>query len=114
MQIGNAALDQEADNKGMVDYAWHHAVISDALYDDIQKNCNFSKEDPGSDCYIATDKYYEVYNIIDMYSLYTPTCTDANGKTNKHPFLRLKRFADSVSIRFTLNTTVFIHARILN
>ena len=28
MQIGNAALDDETDMNGMIDYAWHHALIS--------------------------------------------------------------------------------------
>ncbi|VAH59649.1 unnamed protein product [Triticum turgidum subsp. durum] len=38
--IGNAAIDEASDERGMVDYAWDHAVISDELYDAIKQNCN--------------------------------------------------------------------------
>ncbi|CAA6662708.1 unnamed protein product [Spirodela intermedia] len=36
-------LDDETDQKGLIDYAWDHAVISDELYHKIQKTCDFSK-----------------------------------------------------------------------
>ncbi|CAL9162589.1 unnamed protein product, partial [Musa hybrid cultivar] len=35
--IGNAAIDEEADSAGLVDYAWSHAVISDGLYHRIRR-----------------------------------------------------------------------------
>ncbi|VAI78597.1 unnamed protein product [Triticum turgidum subsp. durum] len=38
--IGNAAIDEASDDRGMLDYAWDHAVISDELYDDINKHCS--------------------------------------------------------------------------
>ena len=42
VQIGNALLDDETDQKGMIDYAWDHAVISDGVYNNITTICNFS------------------------------------------------------------------------
>ncbi|KAG0490201.1 hypothetical protein HPP92_007064 [Vanilla planifolia] len=72
--IGNAVMDDETDQKGMVTYAWDHAVISDQVYDDINNNCNFSLENTSKPCTVALQEYYKVYNIIDMYSLYTPSC----------------------------------------
>ncbi|CAK7322811.1 unnamed protein product [Dovyalis caffra] len=42
MRIGNALLDDETDQKGMIDYAWDHAVISDRLYHDIKHKCSFT------------------------------------------------------------------------
>ncbi|CAA0826991.1 Serine carboxypeptidase-like 34, partial [Striga hermonthica] len=74
--IGNAELDDETDRKGMIDYAWDHAVISDALYDKIKKECNFSSLILTKKCNDGMDKYYDVYDIIDMYSLYAPVCVD--------------------------------------
>ncbi|EXC33987.1 Serine carboxypeptidase-like 34 [Morus notabilis] len=72
--IGNALLDDETDQKGMIDYAWDHAVISDTLYEGIKSKCNFSDPNPPNDCDILMNQYFDVYKIIDMYSLYTPTC----------------------------------------
>ncbi|KAM1064749.1 hypothetical protein ACFX15_019836 [Malus domestica] len=71
--IGNAAIDDESDQKGLIDYAWDHAVISDRLYHDIQKECDFS-QNISEQCNTLLEEYYNVYNIIDMYSLYTPMC----------------------------------------
>lgn len=94
MQIGNALLDDETDQRGMIDYAWDHAVISDGLYFEIKRKCNFSVEhiaqisDPCGD---ALDRYFAVYKIIDMYSLYTPFCVNSNlttKTTRKLPIIR--------------------------
>ncbi|KAK1272985.1 Serine carboxypeptidase-like 34 [Acorus gramineus] len=83
--IGNALLDDDTDQTGMIDYAWDHAVISDGVLHNIKKNCNFSMEEQTLECSMAMTDYYDVYNIIDMYSLYTPTCVDqpANSTQQK-------------------------------
>lgn len=78
MQIGNALMDDETDQTGMIDYAWDHAVISDGLYHDIKATCNFSLPKPSNSCITFLDKYFDVYDIIDMYSLYTSTCPNTN------------------------------------
>ncbi|EYU39414.1 hypothetical protein ABFS82_12G056400 [Erythranthe guttata] len=91
IMIGNAVLDDETDQKGLIDYAWDHAVISDALYREIQKKCNFSIANLTTDCNAALDKYFDVYDIIDMYSLYAPTCIDTNSTTTARPFSRVPR-----------------------
>lgn len=80
-QIGNALLDDETDQKGMIDYAWDHAVISDRVYNDVKQKCNFSESHPSKDCKHALSKYFEVYKIIDMYSLYSPRCVNSNFST---------------------------------
>ncbi|XWS39587.1 hypothetical protein CRYUN_Cryun18bG0068100 [Craigia yunnanensis] len=80
--IGNALLDDETDQTGMVDYAWDHAVISDRVYDNIKIKCNFSQ--PTQDCNEALSEYFEVYSIIDMYSLYTPSCV-SNSSSSRQP-----------------------------
>ncbi|CAN6481712.1 unnamed protein product [Victoria cruziana] len=83
--IGNALLDDESDQNGMIDYAWDHAVISDTLYQSIKKNCNFSRENQTEECEAAITGYYTVYDIVDMYSLYTPTCTSGGGSRSRRP-----------------------------
>ncbi|GER55335.1 serine carboxypeptidase-like protein [Striga asiatica] len=85
--IGNAELDDETDQKGMIEYAWDHAVISDAVYDEIKKECDFSSLNLTKECNHGLDKYFDVYDIIDMYSLYAPVCVDDNiGTTISKPF----------------------------
>ncbi|GMH12498.1 hypothetical protein Nepgr_014339 [Nepenthes gracilis] len=83
--IGNALLDDDTDQVGMIRYAWDHAVISDELYDDIEKNCNFSLENVSDACNDGLSEYFAVYNIIDMYSLYTPTCVEGSNNTRQLP-----------------------------
>ncbi|KAK8993367.1 hypothetical protein V6N11_033468 [Hibiscus sabdariffa] len=82
VMIGNALMDDETDQRGMVDYAWDHAVISDRVYDNIKLECNFSRPKPSDNCNEALKAYFDVYNIIDMYSLNTPTCVSNSGKRN--------------------------------
>ncbi|KAF8697795.1 hypothetical protein HU200_035281 [Digitaria exilis] len=72
--IGNAYMDGDTDLLGIVDSAWHHAIISDNLYSDFQKNCNFSLVDLSPECSADIAQYTALYNIIDIYSLYTDRC----------------------------------------
>lgn len=82
--VGNALMDDETDQAGMIDYAWDHAVISDRVYRDVKARCNFSTENVTDACNAALDAYFAVYRLIDMYSLYTPVCTDAGYSAAGH------------------------------
>lgn len=87
--IGNALLDDETDQEGMIDYAWDHAVISNRVYDDVKIKCNFSSQNLTKDCNQALQKYFDVYKIIDMYSLYAPKCVNTTGNaTRQFPVIR--------------------------
>uniref|UniRef100_A0A7N0VKN4 Carboxypeptidase n=1 Tax=Kalanchoe fedtschenkoi TaxID=63787 RepID=A0A7N0VKN4_KALFE len=79
IMIGNALLDDETDQTGMVDYAWDHAVISDGLYHDLKTTCNFSLQHVSNECNHALERYFSVYGIIDMYSLYAPMCVSSDS-----------------------------------
>jgi serine carboxypeptidase-like clade 2 len=77
----------------MVDYAWDHAVISDELYAAITNSCRFdagSSSDFSSsaprplnpdtvNCDSAMSAFYDAFNHIDIYSLYTPYCTETSS-----------------------------------
>jgi serine carboxypeptidase-like clade II len=80
--IGNALMDDETDQTGMIEYAWDHAVISDRVYRDVKALCDFSMENVTDACNAALDEYFAVYHLIDMYSLYTPVCTDVSGSSS--------------------------------
>ncbi|KAH1141261.1 hypothetical protein GYH30_032494 [Glycine max] len=89
--IGNALLDDETDQKGMIDYAWDHAVISDGVYNNITTICNFSLPilNQTNECNVELNKYFAVYKIIDMYSLYTPRCfSNSNSSSNSKEALQ--------------------------
>lgn len=80
-------MDDDTDQNGMIDYAWDHAVISDRVYHDVKMNCNFSEVNVTNACNNALNEYFAVYNIIDMYSLYSPVCvenTSTASATNNH------------------------------
>lgn len=79
LMVGNALMDDETDQTGMIDYAWDHAVISDRVYADVKARCNFSMANVTDACNAALQEYFAVYRLIDMYSLYTPLCTDGSG-----------------------------------
>ncbi|CAJ2679661.1 unnamed protein product [Trifolium pratense] len=85
IMIGNALLDDETDQKGMIEYAWDHAVISDGLYHNITTICNFSHpiQNQTDECNTELNKYFDVYKIIDMYSLYTPMCFSNISNTRR-------------------------------
>ncbi|KAJ9553951.1 hypothetical protein OSB04_017996 [Centaurea solstitialis] len=85
--IGNALLDDETDQTGMVDYAWDHAVISDRVLADVRAKCNFSDAKPTNSCDTALNEYFQVYRLIDMYSLYTPSCVDTDSNSTQRPHM---------------------------
>lgn len=91
VQIGNALLDDETDQKGMIEYAWDHAVISDGLYHNITTICNFSHpiQNQTDECNTELNKYFDVYKIIDMYSLYAPMCFSNISNVRSHSFSKL-------------------------
>ena len=106
MQIGNALLDDETDQTGMVDYAWDHAVISDQVYNDIKIKCNFSTAQPSQDCNSALNAYFEVYKIIDMYSLYTPSCVSNSSNSRQRP--AIQGIAPQILSKFVSSSKVLV------
>ncbi|RWW17304.1 hypothetical protein BHE74_00013983 [Ensete ventricosum] len=97
-QIGNALMDDDTDQTGMIDYAWDHAVISDRVYHDIKSNCNFSIEPATDACNNALNEYFAVYRIIDMYSLYAPVCT---GITSTRKSFQIEGAAPKLFSRYS-------------
>jgi serine carboxypeptidase-like clade 2 len=82
-QIGNAVLNDETDQLGMVEYAWSHAIISDELHSAVTRECDSFKEEadggkPGRGCSPAVRAFMGAFDDIDMYSIYTPKCLTAS------------------------------------
>ncbi|XP_042486185.1 serine carboxypeptidase-like 31 isoform X2 [Macadamia integrifolia] len=82
--LGNPETSDADDWRGMVDYAWSHAVISDETHKIIKESCNFDKGDPWSNdsCSQAVDELLNQYKEIDIYSLYTSVCTNSTSSND--------------------------------
>lgn len=76
MQLGNPETSDAEDWKGLVDYAWSHAVVSDETHKTIRASCDFDSNDTwgNHDCTQAVDEVLRQYKEIDIYSLYTSVC----------------------------------------
>ncbi|KAG1338444.1 hypothetical protein COCNU_04G007500 [Cocos nucifera] len=44
--LGNPETSDSHDRQGLVDYAWSHAIVSDATHDIIKDNCRFDSHNP--------------------------------------------------------------------
>jgi serine carboxypeptidase-like clade II len=74
MKIGNAVINDGTDTKGMYDYLWTHALISDETADNINKHCNFPVDDSSDLCHNATSEADESLKGINIYNIYAPNC----------------------------------------
>ncbi|XVF27685.1 hypothetical protein REPUB_Repub14bG0130100 [Reevesia pubescens] len=84
--LGNPETNDAEDWRGMMDYAWSHAVVSDETHKIIRESCDFNSNDTWSneDCSQAVDEVLKQYKQIDIYSLYTPVCiADTAGSDDK-------------------------------
>jgi len=81
--VGNPYLDENRNIKGQLDYFWTHAVMSDEVYANVSKNCNFDRavETPSEEaaCSGALDGFQVGY--IDGYNIYAPVCLTASNGT---------------------------------
>ncbi|KFK39055.1 hypothetical protein AALP_AA3G195000 [Arabis alpina] len=72
--VGNPLTDDEYDNKGILEYAWSHAVISDNLYNTAKRNCDFNSSNWSEPCNVAMTTVFQKYKEIDIYNIYAPKC----------------------------------------
>ncbi|PAN17395.1 hypothetical protein PAHAL_3G128500 [Panicum hallii] len=72
--VGNPVTNDYYDSKGLAEYAWSHAVVSDEVYSRIKKYCDFKISNWSDDCNAAMNIVYGQYREIDMYNIYAPRC----------------------------------------
>lgn len=78
--IGNAVINDETDSRGIYDFFWTHALISDATVEAIHKYCNFSPnavKEP-QQCLDAAREADQVFEELDIYNIYAPLCFSSN------------------------------------
>ncbi|KAL9231252.1 hypothetical protein vseg_006503 [Gypsophila vaccaria] len=78
--IGNAVINDETDMKGMYEYFWTHALISDHLRNQIMRHCDFSPNaiTQTTPCNSATDDVELDIQFLDIYNIYAPICLSTN------------------------------------
>jgi serine carboxypeptidase-like clade 2 len=72
--VGNPETDDYYDSKGLLEYAWSHAVISDQLYEKAKKECDFEMFIWSNECTSAMNQVFGQYQEIDIYNIYAPKC----------------------------------------
>ncbi|KAL5700338.1 Serine carboxypeptidase-like 26 [Ranunculus cassubicifolius] len=80
--VGNPETEDYYDNKGILDYAWTHAVISDQVYEEANKKCNFKKYNWSDECIEVMNGVFNTYKEIDIYNIYAPTCLLSSGSSS--------------------------------
>ncbi|KAL5197694.1 hypothetical protein ABZP36_001206 [Zizania latifolia] len=77
IMIGNAVINDWTDTKGMYDFFWTHALISDEAAGAISRNCNFTADVENQLCDDAVTLADESLQDIDIYNIYAPNCQSA-------------------------------------
>ncbi|XP_008802653.3 serine carboxypeptidase II-3-like [Phoenix dactylifera] len=93
IMIGNGVINAETDSKGMFDYFWTHALISDETIDAIHKYCNFSPDavNQPKQCDQALEVTNNVFETLDIYNIYAPLCF-SSGVTPSPKRYSIKNF----------------------
>ncbi|XP_068667848.1 serine carboxypeptidase-like 31 [Aristolochia californica] len=89
--LGNPETSDAEDWRGLVDYAWSHAVVSDETHKLIRESCDFDSNDTWSndDCTKGVDEVLKQYDQIDIYSLYTSVCVSNSSAKSENNTLRV-------------------------
>ena len=100
--MGNPETSDPDDWRGLVDYAWSHAVVSDETHKIIKTTCDFDSNDTWSNpnCSQGVDEVLRQYKEIDIYSLYTSVCMP-NSTSNSSMEVMFK--ANSKMVRSLIN-----------
>ncbi|CAK8563836.1 unnamed protein product [Lathyrus sativus] len=72
--VGNPETENFYDSKGLLEFAWSHAVISDEHYEKAKQVCDFKQSQWSNECNQAINELYHYYSEIDIYNIYAPAC----------------------------------------
>ncbi|XP_028784511.1 serine carboxypeptidase-like 40 [Neltuma alba] len=87
IMIGNAAINDETDDKGMYDFLGSHAIMSDSTVSTIDKFCDFSAnaQNQPKQCNEALEEVDRDSYYIDIYNIYAPICNNPNLTATPNP-----------------------------
>ncbi|XP_016475411.2 LOW QUALITY PROTEIN: serine carboxypeptidase-like 40 [Nicotiana tabacum] len=115
--IGNAVINDETDTRGMYEYFASHALISDELEAQIQKQCKFTESSESDECKLARSKAEYNTDPIDIYNIYAPLCHNTNLTAKpKKPSLVIDPCSDYYTIAYMNRPDVqkALHANVTN
>ncbi|XP_057787447.1 serine carboxypeptidase 1-like [Salvia miltiorrhiza] len=76
--IGNAYIDDGDNSRGMYEFYWTHALISDEIHRGIAENCNFSSAVTNI-CRNYTNQADESIGNVFAYDIYAPLCSSSSS-----------------------------------
>ncbi|KAK3121355.1 hypothetical protein QOZ80_8BG0651340 [Eleusine coracana subsp. coracana] len=74
IMIGNGLIHQWTDVKGMYDFYWSHALISDEMADRVNKHCDFRDGAEWDQLCIQVQDEVGTFPGIDVYNIYASKC----------------------------------------
>lgn len=99
-QVGNPLLDWNMNFKGRTDYFWSHGLMSDEVFTNITRHCEFDDSDNNNVVCIGA---YDAFDPgqIDPYNIYAPICVDAaNGAYYPSGYVRFIIFRCNEILKF--------------
>ncbi|CAN4104660.1 unnamed protein product [Withania somnifera] len=72
--VGNPETNDYYDYKGILDYAWSHAILYDSEYQKAKQVCDFNLSNWSTPCNDAMQVLWDKYKEIDIYNIYGPKC----------------------------------------
>ncbi|XP_057965128.1 serine carboxypeptidase 2-like [Malania oleifera] len=73
IMIGNGIMNDATDHKGVYDYVWSHALISDETHQGLVDHCSQNYSSPTCEDY--EERIESEVGPIDFYSIYSPVCS---------------------------------------
>lgn len=73
-------INEETDARGVYEYLASHALISDEVKDEVEKQCKFTGHKESAKCIEAQDKAYSDLPL-NIFAIYAPICLNANLTT---------------------------------
>ncbi|KAL5065583.1 hypothetical protein RYX36_027320 [Vicia faba] len=93
--VRNPETENYYDSKGLLQFAWSHAVISDEQYEKAKQVCDFKQSIWSNECNQAMNELYNDYSEIDIYNVYAPACrlnTTSSVTSNDYRFKKMRIF----------------------
>ncbi|KAF7138715.1 hypothetical protein RHSIM_Rhsim07G0231300 [Rhododendron simsii] len=79
--IGNPYIDDSTTGKGIYDYYWTHALISDETHAGITRHCDFVSGNFSRTCKLYRNQAFVEHGKLDLYDIYAPLCNSSAPKT---------------------------------
>ncbi|XP_060217406.1 serine carboxypeptidase-like 40 isoform X1 [Lycium barbarum] len=117
--IGNAVINDETDTRGMYEYFASHALISDEVEAEIQKECKFTvpESEESDKCQVALGIAEYGTHPLDIYAIYAPRCHNSNLTSHpKKPSLVIDPCSDDYTTAYMNRPDVqkALHANVTN